>query len=116
MSVRDFLQKDACDKNNLKIGKITKVKTILDGNNTKVVSHIYVFKRLLSGDEFLIEFEIKDVLSTGPTSILLNITKAEFNDYIKKKRAYKKYLAKNAKITEATANQKAYALGFWGKL
>ena len=103
------LIKVACDAKGKKMGKIVE--------DLESSDKIVVAQRSLLGSTIFVTFTQQDVLKQEGKNLWLNIEKAEFNLFVKQKRAEIKQKVKAAKFAEASGNTKAVSLAFtWGKI
>ncbi|MHA1354373.1 MAG: hypothetical protein ACTSR1_04270, partial [Candidatus Heimdallarchaeota archaeon] len=100
-----------------KIGKIKEVKIIPKSATEKESLQVVVQKRFLLKRALTVTFNEKSIIKTELDKLWLDITTAEYNEFITKLVAQRKQMVKSAKFAEASSTNKASALGFtWGKV
>ncbi len=109
--------KIACDKTGKRIGKIKEIKRHKKSTPEKQLMQIVVLKRFLLEKTLTVSFDQDMVLKTENGKLWLNITKADYNEFINKLVAQRKHMVKSAKFAEASGITRAVSFAYtWGKI
>jgi len=107
LTKKKHIIKVACDAKGKRIGFLIE--------DSESEDKVVVAQRSLLGIDLTVIFTQQDVLQREDKKILLNISKKDFNFFVKQKRAIRKQQIKAAKFAEASNLTKAESLAFaWG--
>lgn len=110
--------KFACDREGKGLGKIVRIKSSkINQFPKKTQIEFVILKKFLFTKAIKISLPEKLIIRIQDNRIIFDISKEEFNLFLKKALAQRKHMVQSAEFAEATANEKAMAISFsWGKL
>ncbi|HUU76770.1 MAG TPA: hypothetical protein VMX55_00395 [candidate division Zixibacteria bacterium] len=117
MNEKKIINKIACDINGKKLGRIIKIEKIMQRELKEGITQIYIQKKFMLRTTLQVHLDAKEILNVDKNNVIINITKVEFDSIVKQAIAYRKHMIDSAKLSEASATDKASAMSFsWGKI
>ncbi|NHJ03315.1 MAG: hypothetical protein EAX90_00670 [Candidatus Heimdallarchaeota archaeon] len=117
MNEKKIINKIAYDINGKKLGRIVKIEKVMQKELREGKTQIYIQKNFILRTTLQILLDAKEILNVDKNNVTINITKDEFDSIVKQAIAYRKHMIDSAKLSEASATDKASAMSFsWGKI
>ncbi|MHA1127153.1 MAG: PRC-barrel domain-containing protein [Candidatus Heimdallarchaeota archaeon] len=117
MEIKDVIGKIAYSKDGKKIGEIRAAKVTMEKRLNESIKYILFQQNRFFKKPFFVAIELTDGARIEGEKVILDITKEEYREAVRRVRVQRQYMADQAKLQEATNTQKAASIALsWGKL
>ncbi len=117
MNYSELVSKTVVDRNGKKLGKIIRIDSITEIGKKQGTSYAIIqIPRFLRKDcKFPLPLISQDQIVNQDENILLNITKANFSEMVKRYETERKVKAKTAKLSKVSEKDAATAAALWAR-